>query len=497
MFKSSFMKYLTAVVIIIFVSFFMLSGIITSMIRTQVLSDKRNKLEMSASIIAQRFESSGVENLENYIAIPEGSSSVALIPIVNFDYDFNILITDPSGKVLLSTVEKDADNNPSILGELGVVDKDLFEPQVLDSGEYLVYTGELAGIIEDSSMVYGKRIYTNGELVGYVFSLASTENDDRLITTTRRTVFNSSIWVMLAAVIAVYFITERIVHPLKNITRVTKKFGKGDFTERVEVYGNDEVAELGRAFNNMADSLDNLEKMRNSFLANVSHDLRTPMTTISGFIDGINSGAIPKEQHEHYLNVISQEVHRLSRLVSQLLDVSRLESGDRKFVFDNFDIAEVARLIIISLGQKIDEKMLDVEFDAEYDQMIAYADKDAIHQVLYNLCENAIKFSKQSGRLSISVKYASSKKITVRVYDEGQVLTEEDKNRVFDRFYKTDKSRGLDKNGVGLGLYISKTIIEAHDEKIDVESLEDGCAFSFTLKCGTPKLKPAVYADEQ
>ena len=121
---------------------------------------------------------------------------------------------------------------------------------------------------------------------------------------------------------------------------------KGDFSVRVDVSGkhHDEVTELGTAFNNMAESLDGLEKMRNSFLANISHDLRTPMTTIAGFIDGINSGAIPPEKHEYYLGVISAEVHRLSRLVSQLLDVSKLESGERKFNYTDFDIAEVADL---------------------------------------------------------------------------------------------------------------------------------------------------------
>jgi signal transduction histidine kinase len=143
----------------------------------------------------------------------------------------------------------------------------------------------------------------------------------------RNAVINSSIWVMLAAVIAAYFITERIVRPMRAMTDASKSFAKGDFSARVVVTGKDEVSELSRAFNSMAESLDNLEKMRNSFLANVSHDLRTPMTTISGFIDGITSGAIPPEKHDYYLNIIQAEVHRLSRLVSEILDVSRLESG--------------------------------------------------------------------------------------------------------------------------------------------------------------------------
>jgi signal transduction histidine kinase len=267
------------------------------------------------------------------------------------------------------------------------------------------------------------------------------------------------------------------------MTGASKKFAKGDFSARVTVYGNDEVAELGKSFNNMAESLDSLEKMRNSFLANVSHDLRTPMTTIAGFIDGITSGAIPPEKHDYYLGVISAEVHRLSRLVTQLLDISRLESGERKFNFAPCDIAELSRIILISFEQRIEQKRLDVEFDSEDDEMLAVADKDSIHQVIYNLCHNAIKFSNEGGRFKISLSRIADGKIRISVFDEGETISEEDSKMVFDRFYKTDKSRGLDKNGVGLGLYICKTIIDAHGETIGVESYEGvGTEFYFTLK---------------
>ena len=295
---------------------------------------------------------------------------------------------------------------------------------------------------------------------------------------------------MLAAVIAAYFITERIVRPMRAMTGAAKSFAKGDFSARVVVYGNDEVSELGKAFNNMAESLDNLEKMRNGFLANVSHDLRTPMTVISGFIDGITSGAIPPEKHDYYLNIIQTEVHRLSRLVDQLLDISRLESGDRKFNFVDFDITEMARIILISFEQRIDAKKLDVSFNTDEDDIFVNADKDAIYQVLYNICHNAIKFARESGKFSISISRIQSKKIRISVFNEGQGIPKEDIKLVFDRFYKTDKSRGLDKNGVGLGLYISKTIIEAHGEAIWAESVEgENCEFIFTLKEGAQPQK--------
>ncbi|MBR7117712.1 MAG: HAMP domain-containing protein [Clostridia bacterium] len=488
MFKSSFSKYLTALVVIILVGFLMLSGIIISIIRTHTNEDKEQKLELASALVSDHFENAGVENLEAYLSTDIGASAVTLFPLLNLDYDFNILITSTDGKVLLSTFDRTEDNLPEIGGDLGVlkIDKS-FETETKDDGtSYLVRMGPLPGITDQNSLIYGTPVMTKGVNRGYVFALTSLATEDTLIRITRQAVINGSIWVMMAALVAAYFITDRIVHPLKSMTIASKKFAKGDFTERIVVNGSDEVAELAIAFNNMAESLDNLEKMRNTFLASISHDLRTPMTTISGFIDGITSGAIPPEKHNHYLGVIQSEVHRLSRLVSQLLDVSRLDSGDRKFTPESFNIAELTRLLLVSLEQKINAKHLDTEFISDEDDVYAYADKDAIHQVLYNLCHNALKFSNDGGRFIIKISKKSDKKIIVSVYDDGQKMSEEDAQRIFDRFYKTDKSRGLDKDGVGLGLYICKTIIEAHNEEIGVKVLDDGCEFWFTVAVGEP-----------
>lgn len=487
MFKSAFSKYLAAFILIILVSFLMLSGIITSMIKTYATEDKENNLISTSEAIAMHITDAEVEAIENYALLP-----MIVTPIINLNSELNILIADENFKIILTTLNDSSNSEdgrrPSINKEsgFGVLDISYFAKKNADTkNEYYIHYGNLGGMLKDTHIVCAKKIITGGEIRGYVLSLSSTSTEDSLISTARRAVINSSIWVMFAAVIAVYFITERIIHPLRTMTVASKKFAKGDFETRVNVYGEDEVAQLGRAFNNMAESLQNLEKMRNSFLASVSHDLRTPMTTISGFIDGITSGAIPPEKHDYYLGIISAEVHRLSRLVSQLLDISRLESGDRKFNFTDFDVAEVARIILISFEQKIESKRLDVEFDAESDKMIAYADKDAIYQVVYNLCHNAIKFSYDCGKFAIKICRVDNGKIQVSVFDEGQIIPEEDINMIFERFYKIDKSRGLDKSGVGLGLYICKTIVEAHGENIYVKSKEGiGTEFGFTLKEG-------------
>ena len=487
MFKTSFSKYLAAFVITIFIAFAILTGVITALVRNYAFSDTENRLSKECAIVVNLMSDVDSETLNEKLY----DVATSIGPMVRFNSDYDVVITDAAGKTLLSTAHSDSEDKTPIINTdkgLGQIHLSYFERQTDENGQVgYIYNGKVGESLKDQYMVYARPVTTDGEIIAYVMTLANTNRENNFVSVTRRVVINSSIGVMIAAVVAAYIITERIVHPLRKMTAAAKKFARGDFSTRVEVRKpNSEVAELAAAFNNMADSLQSLEKMRNSFLANISHDLRTPMTTISGFIDGINSGAIPPEKHEYYLGVISAEVHRLSRLVSQLLDVSRLESGERKFNHTNFDIAEVARLILISFEQKIEDKKLDVEFDAEEDGMYARADKDAIYQVLYNLCHNAIKFAREEGKFKIRITRITDTKLKISVYDEGQSLSEEGKKMVFDRFYKTDESRGLDKTGVGLGLYISKTIIDAHGETIGVESNDDGCEFWFTLTEGQP-----------
>ena len=251
-------------------------------------------------------------------------------------------------------------------------------------------------------------------------------------------------------------ISNGMIRPLREMSKVAKRFALGDFSARVTVRGQDEIADLADSFNDMAQALSDLEEQRNTFLANISHDLRTPMTSISGFIDGILDGTIKPEDRDHYLNIIGTEVKRLSRLVRTLLEVTRIE----------------------------DKKLL-VEFNCTEERVAVSADADAIHQVLYNLIDNAVKFSYEKGILRVTVRKDDSKKILVEVYNEGNGISKEDLPHVFDRFYKADKSRGMDKTGVGLGLFIVKAIIQAHGDTIEAES-EEGkyCLFRFLLPAG-------------
>ena len=321
------------------------------------------------------------------------------------------------------------------------------------------------------------------EYVGAVVVCSDSVMIKELVGVIIRMIMTSILWVLLAALIAVYFISERVIAPLREISSAAKRFASGKFDVRVPVRGNDEVSELAATFNNMAESLDNYDNMRNSFMSNVSHDLRSPMTSISGFIDGILDGVIPPEQHTYYLQIVSSEIKRLSRLVNTLLDLSRIQAGDRKFTPVSFDICEMARQILISFEQKITAKGLEVEFDCPDERINVLADLDAIYQVFYNVCDNAVKFAEDGKKFRISVRRAKGRKVNVSIYNEGQGIAPADINYVFERFYKSDKSRGLNKNGTGLGLFISKTIIESHNEQIWVESeYGKNCCFTFSLE---------------
>ena len=280
-----------------------------------------------------------------------------------------------------------------------------------------------------------------------------------------------------------YFITNRITTPVKQISKAVRSYAKGNFDVRIPIKSEDEIGELARAFNNMASDLSKLEKTKNTFFSSVSHDLKTPMTSIQGFIEGILDGTIPEEKQSYYLGIVLEEVKRLTRLVNSLLDITRMQSGSVKLSPEKFDVCEMARLILISFEEKIDELKLDVEFNCDDDPSNVFADKDAIHQVLYNIISNALKFTPEGGKLKIDItKEKANEKYIVSVYNSGIGIKEEELPFVFDSFYKADSSRGLDKTGTGLGMFIAKSKIEAHGEKIGVESeYEKYCRFHFTL----------------
>lgn len=481
MFKSVFAKYVTAFMVIITLGFVLLLIIVTSIVSNYSSQAKLELMDNAAQVTKEILEQAiADEPMADFDSIVHTYEDTQLDDILNIFADgseeMTIVLADREG-LILSAVGKNADVR-DVTGKKLPADIQ----QKLSSGNTY---GEITSVdfLPSRVLFYAVAVFDeNGEYCGIAALYSTNVRWSNMVEQLTDTVLTSAMLVLLASLIAAYFISERIIGPLREMSIAAKRFAAGRFDARVRVKGKDEVAALATAFNEMAASLENLEGMRSSFIANVSHDLRTPMTTIAGFIDGIRDGVIPKEEHEHYLGVIAGEVRRLSRLVSSLLDLSRIQAGDRKFTMKPFDICEMARVILISFEQQIEERELDVSFECDSDRMLATADHDAIYQIFYNICHNAVKFSVKGGALRIRITVAKDKKINVSVYNEGQGIPEEDIPFVFDRFYKSDKSRGLDKTGIGLGLYISKTIIAAHGERIWVRSeYGKNCEFTFTL----------------
>ena len=480
MFKSVFSKYIWTFLLIILVSYLIIISIITSIIGNYSKDLKLEIMETAARSTAvyleNKIENTGARDAEELTETYREDMVDLMIVSAGANNDLTILLSDPEGKILVAVGEDVSEITDDTRIHRYMID-------MTNNGEHTFRIGKDEGVFSSPHLAYGASVVSeSGENFGNVFVCSSSMIMTDLIQSISKAIVLAVLWVMMAALIAVYFITEKITGPLKKISRAAKQFASGKFDTRVEVTGSDEVAELALAFNNMAESLDNYDSMRNTFISNVSHDLRTPMTSISGFVDGILDGVIPPEKYDYYLRIISSEVKRLSRLVSTLLDISKIQAGERKFTMAPFDICEMSRQIVLSFEQKIEERRLSVEFDCDEDNISVIADRDAIYQIMYNLCDNAVKFSTEGGLLRISIHRQKSKKLTVSVYNEGAGIPKDDIPYVFERFYKSDKSRGLNKTGVGLGLYISKTIIDAHSERIWVES-ESGksCEFSFTL----------------
>ena len=496
MFKSVFVKYISAFMLINILSIFLSTSIITTLVNTFDENSKNRNLAKVNYAVASYMIGDYTESGENSFSTYLDDSVYRIIPVLDTiarsEDDLLIFVADGEGNVCLV---RGTEYAAEFAGDDGIVGENEVLKIPASVVNELKQTGNvsrydtLENFFGERHMTYLQPIVSgDGKTVGMVMTCSMSTAMDELLEAMIRTIVMSMLWLMLAALIAVYFITERLVSPIRAMSKAAREFAGGQFDVRVQVNGNDEVAELADAFNNMAASLQSSDETRRLFLANVSHDLRTPMTTIRGYIDGILCGAIKGDMIPHYLEVISGEVQRLSRLVSSLLDITRIQAGERKFTIAPFDICEMAREIIIFSEQRLEAKNLDVVFDADRDNMFVGGDREAIHQVLSNICDNAIKFSDDYGKYIVSVKDIGTK-IEVSVYNEGDGIPEEDLPHVFDRFYKGDKSRGLDKTGVGLGLYISRTIIEAHREKIKVES-EYGkwCRFSFTLpRVNAPK----------
>lgn len=294
----------------------------------------------------------------------------------------------------------------------------------------------------------------------------------------------SAILVIFLTFILSYTLAKRISTPIRQVNSSVKKFAKRNFEERIILDKNkhqiEEISELAKTFNNMADEIEKSDNVKNNFISDVSHELRTPMTTISGFVDGILDDTIPKERQKDYLKIVRDEMSRLIKLVNDFLDVTRF-NNNFSLKYKDFDIAEMIRQSIVAFENELEEKRINVELNFEYNSVFVNADFDSIKRVITNLIDNAVKFTDEDGEIIITIE-SEKQEVKVSVYNSGCGVSKDDIPYIFNRFYKVDKSRSVNKGGTGIGLFIVKDILTRHGKNIILESEENKFAkFIFRL----------------
>ena len=482
MFKSVFMKYITVMILIVLTCFIVIVSLAGAFISSYSRNFKNATVQNVAASMALYVVKDYEKNPERSRLFKHSEDFATVVQLLSSETkDTTIFVVDKAGSVCAfgSADEIAPDNFFTVMSYYATLPESIASR--LRTGEVVTETDNMEGLLRDVRVYCAYPIEYKDEYVGAVVVTTADTGLDDMMRQTVTTLVVASLWIIIASLGVIWVISEKLSSPIRKMNAATREMSAGNFDVRVEVGGRDEIAGLAESFNEMARSLGNLEKMRSSFISDVSHELRTPMTTIGGFIDSILDGAIPPEKENYYLGIVSSEIKRLSRLVNSLLEVSRLQTGKTQVKRETFDVCEMARMILISNEQRIEEKHLDVSFECDRDNIFVVADPDQIHRCIFNICDNAIKFSREGGRYEVSVREKDGK-VEFSVYNEGQGISEEDLPFVFERFYKSDKSRGLDRTGVGLGLYLVKSMIEAHGETIRCES-EYGkwCRFTFTL----------------
>ena len=469
--KTMYGRQFATMVGMVLLSFLMLGASFATLSYQYTIREKKETLQRNAEYIAEFTSSSlsaGGELVWQTSAFQSYLNSVAKVS------DSWIMVTTPEGVVVYATSSGDV--LPGL--QFAVLPRDTVD-EIVNSTCAGMTT--LDGLYDEARYLVGLPI-TNGwgNLQGLVLVSASASN----ISGVWRDLFGILLVTTLAVILIAAIISSATsMHqsrPIKEIAAAARQFGLGQLDVRVDVGSRrDEVGELAEAFNAMAEKLSASEQRRAEFIANVSHELKTPMTTIAGFADGILDGTIPPDQERHYLTIISSETRRLSRLVRSMLDLSRLQSDERA-AQQQFDISETLLRTLVTLEGKVNAKNLEVDARLPDEPVPVWGDQDAITQVCYNLLDNAIKFSTPGGVLGVEVT-AKGTRATITISNQGETIPTAEQSLIFDRFHKTDHSRSADRDGVGLGLYIVKTILNSHKENIVCTS-EDGLTkFVFTL----------------
>lgn len=455
-----------------------ISGMSYLTLRNQQISARLNALTQEAREIA-------------YLAARNSASSVGILfgqndSTMNYirwksekvyqDYGAYILVVDRRGRVMDNMRTAYAED-PDFVASLDGQELSVALSMVL-SGQEVALRLPIGG---DPAFMVGVPFVQNDTVLGAVLIQTGAQIiEGSIMAMIPQTVMVAATAITLAAAL-VFFYVRSVMRPLGDVTRAARSMADGNFNVRVSTEtGSPEITELSTAFNSMAGKLSEVESSRREFVANVSHELRSPITSISGFVEGMEDGTIPAEEHPKYLALVGDETRRLSKLIGDLLALSRLERDDAALEISEFDINEMLRRAIIRRVNDLESKQMEVECDFRQEPCMVRADSDRIEQVVVNLLDNAIKFTPQGGKITLTTQ-ADKDHCTVTVADNGVGIAPEDREKVFDRFFTADRAHTAGK-GTGLGLSICQRIMEMHGQSLRLKDTQEGTAFAFTLE---------------
>lgn len=471
--KNVYLRNFVATATLVFMCFLLVAVSFVGIGRGYIINDYRERMDSNAAEVARTASA-----IADGDSLTSWSLSMTLSSISRTTGN-QVFITDESGRIASCS-----DRAP-MCEHLGRQIPDDVMHILATTGEY-DQMSTLGGLYETKRYAVARPIHAgadSNDVIGYVFITNVVDNILKTWSSLTGISAIVTIGVFAAAMLVSLMYSKHMAKPLDEMAAASRRFARGDFSVRVRQREDptDEMGALIDSFNKMADSLEKAEERRSEFIANISHELRTPMTTISGFAEGLLDGTIPPEDEKKYLRAICDETKRLSRLVRDMLDASQLRNrASDPTKRSDFDLTELTLQTLLSFESRATKKNLDVDPQLPDNHIMVHADKDAITQVIYNLLDNAVKFASPGSCITVRI-YKDAGKAYVAVRDYGETIPPDDLPFIFDRFHKSDRSRSLDKDGVGLGLYLVKSIINSHDEDIAVTSRDGMTEFVFTL----------------
>ena len=463
--KTLYLKFILAYFIFGVFSFIIVSVFVPNMTKEHLIREKAETLYSEATLISNTY-ATGLYTSETDLETVKTQLDFLAVYL-----DSTIRIINPSGRLVLDT------NTPLNVKDVVMIEN--FDPTATAGSYYMV--NDFFGSFDSEMLSVFAPITSSYMVKGYVVIHCDMNDIQESCNSMLNISYITLVILLLLSLIILIFFTEMVYIPLRKITYATEQYAAGNMHYEFQVESNDEIGYLAVCLNYMASQIASAEDDQKKFVANVSHDFRSPLTSIRGYLEAMIDGTIPPEMHEKYLGIVLNETERLTNLTNSLLTLNNLNTKGMMLNRTDFNINRVIRNTAASFEGTCRKKNIAIELVLTGDEMYVNADKDRIQQVLYNLIDNAIKFSHHDSVIKVETSLKKNK-LFVSVKDTGIGIPKEDLKLIWDRFYKSDLSRGKDKKGTGLGLSIVKEIINCHNEHINVISTEGvGSEFIFSL----------------